>query len=139
MSKYGGLKDKLDEMMGFAKQLDMLRSHVDRLRMFLKHYDKENYEQAIDFYLEAMEEGGELTARQHYQLADSYYGVGDKEYEIMHLCYAVEKDPTNHTWFNYLGNALTVHQDMHAAEDAFKQAVQINPKYDEAWCNLGLS
>ena len=43
MSKYGGLKDKLDEMMGFAKQLDMLRSHVDRLRMFLKHYDKENW------------------------------------------------------------------------------------------------
>ena len=43
MSKYGGLKDKLDEMMGFARQLDMLRSHVDRLRMFLKHYDKENW------------------------------------------------------------------------------------------------
>ena len=43
MSKYGGLKDKLEEMMGFAKQMDMLRSHVDRLRMFLKHYDKENW------------------------------------------------------------------------------------------------
>ena len=71
-----------------------------------------------------MEEGGELSARQHYQLADSYYGIGDKEYEIMHLSYAVEKDPMNYTWFNYLGNALTVQgSDMEGAADAFKQAV----------------
>ena len=43
MSKYGGLKDKLDEMMNFATQMDMLKSHVAKIKVFLKHYDKDNW------------------------------------------------------------------------------------------------
>ena len=43
MSKYGGLQDKLDEMMNFATQMEMLKSHVDKIKVFLKHYDKDNW------------------------------------------------------------------------------------------------
>tara|TARA_R100000808_G_scaffold11130_1_gene28914 strand:+ start:7685 stop:9304 length:1620 start_codon:yes stop_codon:yes gene_type:complete len=43
MEKYVGLKDKLNEFAGLAKQYDLLDKHACKLRRFLELYNKENW------------------------------------------------------------------------------------------------
>lgn len=43
MEKYEGMRDKISEFASISKQYDLLRSHVDRVRMFLEVYSEDNW------------------------------------------------------------------------------------------------
>src|SRR5689334_11737420 len=40
--------------------------------------------------------------------------------------------------FNNYGEALRLQQKFNAAADAYEQAIKLDPRYAESWCNLGL-
>ena len=90
-------------------------------------------------YEEAMEAGATLSGAEHVQLADSLDQLGRKSAAIKQYKIAIEKDPSQAHWNNYLGIALYEQKDMAGAAAAYQRAIAIDPNDAGAHHGLGLA
>ena len=69
---------------------------------------------------------------------DQAYSANNMGKTLNYYLAGLELYPQHYeAWFN-LGNIYTVHEDYYSAVDAYKHAIEANPKYVMARMNLGI-
>jgi len=89
---------------------------------------------AIDMYRQATELNP--SGANFIELADIYMRVGDSEDALLAANAGIVKDPTNARLYNAKGMALNDLQRFGEAEEAWEQALRLNPNLKVAQANL---
>jgi len=89
---------------------------------------------AIDMYRQATELNP--SGANFIELADIYMRVGDSEVALLAANAGIVKDPSNARLYNAKGMALNDLQRFGEAEEAWEQALRLNPNLKVAQANL---
>ena len=101
-------------------------------------YDNENYEEAINYYSEALV-ASPLSYKAHYNMANAYFR--EKNFQKSADLYAsiIDLAPTafdKSKVYHNLGNSHFLNQKLDDASDAYKSALRLNPSDEETRYNL---
>ncbi|MBI9066257.1 MAG: tetratricopeptide repeat protein [Salinivirgaceae bacterium] len=72
------------------------------------------------------------------ELINYYLNKGMSDLALEYLAKAIEKDPTNHTFYFAQGALYDELKDFENAKASYEKAVEINPEYFDAYYNLGV-
>jgi len=102
------------------------------------YFDKENYDEAIFYYQEAIA-AAPLSFKPQFNMANAYFRKGDFEKAQALYESIVELAPTDYDKsrvYHNLGNTHMYNQKLDDAIDAYKSALRLNPLDEETRYNL---
>jgi len=94
---------------------------------------------AISYYKNALE----ITPNDkilNYNLGKLYQDLGDLELAKEQYQYLISVDPKSYPAYNNLGYIALIYEDDYTeAIRYFTKAIELEPSYDQAWCNRGIA